>query len=98
VLVGAETDEQVLERFSGALRQIEARHSEGGRVLIVSHGGAMRAYLRDRFGPEVLPADQRAANASITRLALGPDGRTKLVELASTAHLSPADETYPTSE
>lgn len=98
MLVGAETDEQVLERFSRALSEIEARHAGGGSVLVVSHGGAMRAYLRDRFGPEVLPGDRRAANASITRLALGPDGQATLLELASTEHLSPADETYPTSE
>jgi broad specificity phosphatase PhoE len=88
-LVGAETDEEVLARFEEALSEIRARHVAGDRILIVSHGGAMRAFLRDRFGPSVLVGSQRAPNASITRVDWGPDGEgPRLLQLASTEHLS----------
>lgn len=88
ILVGAETDEEVLQRFAEALSGIRARHAEGDRLLIVSHGGAMRAYLRELFGPEILPGSERAPNASITRISCNTDGQApKLLELASVEHL-----------
>jgi broad specificity phosphatase PhoE len=86
-LVGAETDEEVIARFEVALSSIRANHPGGARIVVVSHGGVMRAFLRKLFGPEVLPSTQRAANASITRLQwdqMGP----RLLEVASTAHLA----------
>jgi broad specificity phosphatase PhoE len=86
-LVGAETDEEVMARFEEALSSIRTRHPDGTRIVIVSHGGVMRAFLRERFGPEVLPGAQRAANASITRLQWG-DAGPRLIEVASTAHLA----------
>lgn len=86
-LVGAETDDEVIARFDEALSSIRSRHPEGARIVIVSHGGVMRAFLRDLFGPEVLPGAQRAANASITRLQWG-DAGPRLIEVASTAHLA----------
>src|SRR3712207_734028 len=46
-LVGAETDEAVLYRFERAVEDICARHTAGARMVVVSHGGAMRAFLRD---------------------------------------------------
>ncbi len=90
-LVGAETDKEILERFERAISDIRARHVPGARVLIVSHGGVMRTFLRDRFGPEVFPGATRAPNASITRIEW--DGATgpRLVELASTEHLASGD-------
>jgi broad specificity phosphatase PhoE len=87
-LVGAETDEEILHRFERAISDIRARHAAGARMVVVSHGGVMRAFLRDRFGPEVLPDSERAPNASITRLEWVGDGRPRLTELASTQHLS----------
>ena len=86
-LVGAETDEEVIARFEEALSSIRALHPGGGRIVVVSHGGVMRAFLRELFGPEVLPGAQRAANASITRLQWGEMG-PRLLEVASTAHLA----------
>jgi broad specificity phosphatase PhoE len=86
-LVGAETDEEVMARFEEAISSIRARHPDGARIVIVSHGGVMRAFLRERFGPEVLPGAERAANASITRLQWG-SGDPRLLEVASTAHLA----------
>jgi broad specificity phosphatase PhoE len=89
-LVGAETDEEILHRFERAISEIRARHATGGRMVVISHGGVMRAFLRDRFGPGILSGTERAPNASITRIEWGADNRPRLLELASTEHLSPA--------
>jgi broad specificity phosphatase PhoE len=86
-LVGAETDEEVIARFEEALSSIRALHPGGARIVVVSHGGVMRAFLRGLFGPEVLPGAQRAANASITCLQWGDMG-PRLLEVGSTAHLA----------
>ena len=86
-LVGAETDEEVIARFEEALSSIRALHPGGSRIVVVSHGGVMRTFLRERFGPGVLPGAQRAANASITRVQWGEMG-PHLLEVASTAHLT----------
>ena len=87
-MAGAETDEEILERFERAISEITKRHPNGARIVAVSHGGVMRAFLRDRFGPEVLPGTARAANASITRIAWNADGEgPRLMDLASTEHL-----------
>jgi broad specificity phosphatase PhoE len=86
-LVGAETDEEIIARFEEALSSIRTLHPGGSRIVVVSHGGVMRAFLRELFGPEVLPGAQRAANASITRLQWGEMG-PRLLEVASTAHLT----------
>jgi broad specificity phosphatase PhoE len=86
-LVGAETDEEVIARFEEALSLIRSLHSGGSRIVVVSHGGVVRAFLRKRFGPQVLPGARRVANASITRLqwdATGP----RLLEVGSTVHLT----------
>jgi broad specificity phosphatase PhoE len=87
-LVGAETDEAVLDRFERAISEIFARHTAGARIVVVSHGGAMRAFLRDRFGSDILPGTLRAPNASITRIEWDEAGRPHLMELASTHHLA----------
>lgn len=88
-VVGAETDEQVMSRFEEAIDDILGRQPAGSRFVVVSHGGSMRAFLRDRFGPDVLPDTQRAANASITRIRWNPNGSSPdLVDLASTKHLT----------
>ncbi len=83
-----ETDEEVMARFGAAISEVRHR-SQGTRVVVVSHGGAMRAFLRQRFGPGVLPGSCRAPNASITRIRWGRNGMgPELLDLASTAHLS----------
>jgi broad specificity phosphatase PhoE len=86
-LVGAETDEQVMERFERAISSIRVRHPNGSRVVLVSHGGVMRAFFRDLFGPEILPGMQRAPNASITRISWAREDQPRLLELAFTEHL-----------
>jgi broad specificity phosphatase PhoE len=92
----AETDEEILERFEGALSKIRSRHPvPDGAVVVVTHGGVMRAFLQDRFGPSVLPGHERAPNASISRLLYDPadpNAAPRLLELASTSHLSREEE------
>ena len=92
----AETDEEILERFEGALSKIRSRHHiPDGAIVVVTHGGVMRAFLRDRFGPSVLPGHERTPNASITRLlydSANPNAAPRLLELASTIHLSREEE------
>jgi broad specificity phosphatase PhoE len=87
-LVGAETDEAVLDRFERAISGIRARHAAGARIVVVSHGGIMRVFLRGCFGPDVFHGAQRAPNASITRIQWDDAGRPLLIELASTEHLA----------
>jgi probable phosphoglycerate mutase len=85
-LVGAETDEEVISRFGEAISSISARHPDGARIVIVSHGGVMRAFLRELFGEGVLPGAERAANASITRLQWDEE-QSRVLEVAATTHL-----------
>jgi broad specificity phosphatase PhoE len=86
---GAETDEDVMGRLEAAMEDIRSRHPDGARIVVVSHGGAMRAFLRDRFGPGILPGTHRAANASITRIGWSRNGAApELLDLASTKHLT----------
>jgi broad specificity phosphatase PhoE len=89
-LVGAETDGEVLARFEEAITGIHAHHAHGERLVIVSHGGALRAFLRDRFGPTVLPGAERAANASITHIEWQTGHTPRLLKVACTQHLSSA--------
>jgi broad specificity phosphatase PhoE len=92
-LVGAETDEEIVHRFERALSSMLVRHSPWARLVVVTHGGVMRAFLRHRFGSGVLPGAARAPNASITRLKWDVGGGPKLLELASTEHLGPGAST-----
>lgn len=91
-LVGAEADEEILARFESALSGIRSRvGATGGPFVVVSHGGVMRAFLRNLFGPSVLPGTERAPNASITRLlwdTAQPDAAPRLLQIASTRHLT----------
>lgn len=86
-LIGAETDEEILARFTPAVDGIMSRPETGMRAVIVTHGGVMRAYLRDAFGPGVLSGGQRAGNASITRIVWGDDGAEELISVADSAHI-----------
>lgn len=88
-LVGAEDDAQVLDRFEAAISEIQARHTGSeGSLVVVSHGGALRAYLRHLFGGEVLTDTRRAPNASLTRVSWGTRYEVpRLVDLALTSHL-----------
>jgi broad specificity phosphatase PhoE len=68
-----ETPDQLDERVIEALTDIAARHP-GGQILVVSHGGPLRAVLR-RCG--VSP--ERVANCHVSRLAV-EDGNLRRLD------------------
>jgi broad specificity phosphatase PhoE len=70
-----ETPKQLKERVVEALLQIAEEHP-GGQVLVVSHGGPMRAILR-LCG---LPVE-RIANAQVARIAV-EDGAVRAIDSA----------------
>lgn len=88
-LVGAETDADLMSRFGEAVAGIRGRHAgeQEERVVLVAHGGVLRAFLRSAFGEEMLPGTRRAPNASITRIRWDSEGEPELLDLASTTHL-----------
>ena len=67
----AETHEELAERILGALRRIAARHPEG-RVLVVSHGGPLRAVLRQCGVGDI----DRIDNCHVARIAI-EDGKLR---------------------
>lgn len=87
-VIGAETDEGILARFSAAISGILASHPPGSRIVVVAHGGVMRAFLRDLFGKDILSGGDRAENASFTRIEWPEDGgEPRLAMLADASHL-----------
>jgi broad specificity phosphatase PhoE len=87
-LVGAETDDDVLQRVSTSVSEIRSQHPPDARIVLVSHGGAMRAYFRELFGGEILTGKARTPNASITRIHWPEDSDApSLASLAETEHL-----------
>ena len=61
----AETSEELAERVLAALRIIAAHHP-GGRVLVVTHGGPVRAVLR-----HCAAEDGPVLNCHVARIAVG---------------------------
>jgi len=68
-----ETQEQLAERVMAALFRIAENHPDG-QVLVVSHGGPLRAALR-RCGI----SSERVANCQVARLAVG-DGTLRRLD------------------
>jgi len=87
---GGESWADVALRLRSALADLDARH-EGERVLIVAHDAVVRLIAHVCLGwteEEVLAHDLSTPipNASVTRLAHGPDGWA-LLDFASSEHL-----------
>jgi len=82
---GGESVRQVIDRFTDALRRIEAAH-EGERVLVVTHGGALAlalgALLRGRPGEWFDPMH----NCAVSELVLTP--RPELLTFNDATHLA----------
>ncbi|HEX2864169.1 MAG TPA: histidine phosphatase family protein [Deinococcales bacterium] len=77
-------------RIDALLRDLAARHREtpGARLLLVTHGGVIRAAvalaLGDPSGASLAGRLGRVQNGSITRLALSVDGRYRLLSFNNT--------------
>lgn len=69
----AETPEEVVERVLGALRRIAERHP-GDHVLVVSHGGPLRAVLRHCAVDGV----DQIANCHVARIAVQDGNLTSI--------------------
>ena len=82
---GGETIDALRSRVTAAIEAIRRRHP-AGRVLVVSHGAALAAFLLGilQLGPNAIWQVQ-LDNAAVTRLAF-PDGR--LLDLNDGRHLA----------
>jgi alpha-ribazole phosphatase len=71
---GGETMTEVIERVGAALERLALQHDQGD-VVIVSHGGAIRAAVAHclRIGPDNA-LHLAVQNLSLTRLEKSPDG------------------------
>jgi len=86
-LGGGETKAEVLRRMAEAIAQIE-RHHEGGRVVVVSHGMAIKTLLCGFLGLDVSCSERLATpgNASVT-VVEGRGGAPRLVVLGDSSHV-----------
>jgi broad specificity phosphatase PhoE len=73
------------KRMAATLRRVAATH-RGGGVVVVSHGGAINAFLALVVGtPSTFFFDP--AYTGVSRVRVMPDGRFVLVSVNETAHL-----------
>lgn len=85
---GGETYTELAQRMEDAIARIAARHREG-RVLLVSHGGAIKSWIARLLG--VSPAGLRAlagvTNAALTVVERDARARHRLHSWNDAAHL-----------
>jgi probable phosphoglycerate mutase len=70
-----ETREALQRRVVGAVREIAARHA-GGTLLLVTHGGSLRALLSHAAGK---PSTRRFENCAVCRVEI-EDGKVREVD------------------
>lgn len=86
---GGESDRALLNRAAGAVARIGARHDgAGGNLLVVSHGGTLRAMMVSMLG---LPVGAmwrlRLSNAGLSVVTVYEGGGATLDLLNDTSHL-----------
>ena len=86
---GGESDRTLRKRAAGAVARIGARHDgAGGNLLVVSHGGTLRAMMMSMLE---LPVDAmwklRLSNAGLSVLTVYEGGGVTLDLLNDTSHL-----------
>ena len=86
---GGESDRTLLSRAAGAVARIRARHDgAGGNLLVVSHGGTLRAMMVSMLG---LPVGAmwrlRLSNAGLSVVTVYEEGGVTLDLLNDTSHL-----------
>ena len=86
---GGESDRTLLNRAAGAVARIRARHDgAGGNILVVSHGGTLRAMMVSMLG---LPVGAmwrlRLSNAGLSVVTVYEQGGVTLDLLNDTSHL-----------
>lgn len=91
VRIGGESYAQLQQRALVALNQIEEKHQQGDTVLIVSHGGTIRAVLCHVIGLDLIYFGRMwLDNGSFTELRNGASG-WRLLRLNDAAHLEGTD-------
>ena len=91
VRIGGESYAQLQQRALVALTQIEEQHQQGDTVLIVSHGGTIRAVLCHVIGLDLIYFGRMwLDNGSFTELRNGSNG-WRLLRLNDAAHLEGTD-------
>jgi len=89
---GGETYAELAERVERAVARIAAHHA-GKRVLVVSHGGAIKSYVArilgvsNKGGSDGLRALAGVGNAGLTVVERDVQGRSRLHSWNDTAHL-----------
>lgn len=85
---GGETYAELAERIERAVQRALREHA-GKRVLFVSHGGAIKAYVARVLGvsPEGLRALAGVGNCGLTNIEREASGRARLHTWNDTAHL-----------
>ncbi|GAB4570632.1 MAG: histidine phosphatase family protein [Anaerolineae bacterium] len=82
---GGESQSALAARVTAALDEALASYA-GGQIMLVTHGGPVRAILR-RF--DLWPGGLPVSNASVTELVVEDTGRASLVRFSDVAHLPP---------
>jgi 2,3-bisphosphoglycerate-dependent phosphoglycerate mutase len=83
---GGESYSQFLQRIVGAITEVSSRH-EHSKVLIVTHGGVISAFVRYVLGlPRTTPRRYSLKNLAINRF-VWKKGRLVLDTLGDTSHL-----------
>jgi alpha-ribazole phosphatase len=87
VRIGGESYAQLQERALVALNRIQESHSRNETILVVSHGGTIRAVLCHVIGLDLIHFGRMwLDNGSFTELRLGSNG-WRLLRLNDAAHL-----------
>ena len=88
---GGESDLELFARASAAVARIAARHAgTDGNILVVSHGGTLRAMIVSMLG---LPVESmwrlRLSNAGLSAVTVFDEGGATIDLLNDTSHLGP---------
>lgn len=84
---GGESLLEATDRAMACLKALAERH-EGGRVLVVTHGGLLTVIFKRVVGvPLGVRRRFHAPNASIHRIGVAQDGRFELLSWCGTEHL-----------
>ncbi|MEA2190635.1 MAG: 2,3-bisphosphoglycerate-dependent phosphoglycerate mutase [Solirubrobacteraceae bacterium] len=86
VIPGAESMEDLAERTRAGIDAILARARPGSTVIAIVHGGIIGEVCRQATGSEPF-AFVHAANGSLTRLVVFPDGRWRVRTFNEGGHL-----------
>lgn len=76
-----ESGPQFYERVSGTIREILARHPEGGTILIVGHAGANQQVMRTLLELEPGQARINQANDEVFMIELDSNGTRRVFKL-----------------